>query len=93
MGTPSESMVTVRKIFHLPVSQLLHGRVVRRAFNATVPASVVVRAVAVSLGVELVVFMIVRDEVVQRKAIVTSHEVHALLGVASFVAVNLGATE
>src|SRR6516162_806173 len=80
-----------KQVLHLAISQLLHCRIVRWALDATVPASVVVRAVAVVLAVRLVVLLVVRDEIVERKAVVTSHKVHALLRLALLMTVNLRA--
>ena len=78
-----------QEVLHLPVPQLLNGRVIGRAFSATVPTAIVVGAVAVSLAIILVVFLVVRDEVIQRKTIVAGYEIDALLGFALLVTVNL----
>src|SRR5207253_8028101 len=79
------------EVLHLTVPELLDGGIVGRPFDATVPAPVVVAAVAVLLAVRLVVLAVVRDQVVEREAIVARHEIHALLWLALFVAVDLGA--
>ena len=54
----------------------MHGRVVGRAFGAAVPGLTVgVVAVTVSLAVGLVVLVVIRDEVVEREAVMTAEEV------------------
>ena len=80
-------------ILHLAVAQPLDLGVLGRAFDAAVPAPVVVGAVAVVLAVRLVVLVVVGDEVVEREAVVAGHEVDALLGLALLVAVDLGAPD
>src|SRR5262249_42882460 len=64
-----------------------------RPFNAAVPAYVVVRTVAIVFPVGLVVLAVVRDEIIESKPIVTGHEIDALLGLALFVAVNIGTAQ
>ena len=80
-----------QEVLHLAVSQRLDIRGVGRALDTAVPAPVVVRAVAVVLPVRLVVLGLVGDEVVEREAVVTRHEVDALLGLAFLVTVDLWA--
>ena len=82
-----------QEILDLPVAQCLDGRIVGRAFDAAVPAQVVVRAVAIVFAVRLVVLVVVRDEIVQREPVVTGDEIDALLGLALFMAVEIGAPE
>ena len=54
-----------KKIFHLPVPQLFDLRIISRSFDPAIPASVVVRAVAIAFAVGLVVLVVVGDQVVQ----------------------------
>src|SRR5207245_6430169 len=68
------------EVLHLPRSQRVDVTILRRAFHATVPASVVVGAVAIVLAVRLVVLTVVGDEVVRREAVVTRHAGTACLG-------------
>src|SRR5262249_24835332 len=77
----------------LPVSELLHHRIIGGTFNAAVPAAVVIRAVTVVFAVCFVVLLIVRDEIVQCEAVMTGHKVHTLLDLAFFMPVNCRATE
>src|SRR5689334_20120756 len=51
--------------------------IVCRTFSAAVPAIVVVSAVAVFFAVGLVVFVVVRHEIVEREAIMARDEVNA----------------
>src|SRR5579859_475996 len=81
------------KVLHLPVSYLFNLRIIRWAFDTPVPASVVVGAILVGFTVQLVVLLIVRDKVIEREAVVTCHEVHALIGLAFLVAVDLWTAE
>ena len=78
-----------QEVLHLPVPQLLNGRVIGRPFSTTVPTAIVVGAIAVSLAIVLVVFLVVRDQIIQCKTVVAGHEIDALLGLALLVAINL----
>src|SRR5262249_11692020 len=65
----------------------------RGAFDAAVPAPVVVGAVAIALAVRFVVLPVERDEVVQREPVVAGHEVDAALGLALLVRIERRAAE
>src|ERR1700745_4165557 len=49
------------EILHLSVSESLNYRIIGGPLDATVPASIVVSAVAVVFAVGLVMFLVVRD--------------------------------
>ena len=53
------------------------GRIVGGTLHSAVPGQVVVRSVPILLSVRLVVLVVVADQVQQREAIVSGHEVHA----------------
>ena len=78
------------EVLHLPVSQFLDRGIFGRAFEPAVPAPVVVRTVTVVFAIRLVVLRVVRDKIVQSKAVVTGYEVDALLRLACLMSVNLG---
>src|SRR5207244_375001 len=59
----------------LPRAQLVHGGIVRWAFHAAIPRTVVVRPVLVSLAVRVVVLLVVGDEVAKGEAVVRGDEV------------------
>src|SRR4029450_4400332 len=82
-----------QKVLHLSISKLLHCGIIARAFNAAVPASVVVCAVALVFPIRLIMLLIIRDEVVQCETVMTRHIVNTLLRPALFMTVNCGATE
>src|SRR6185295_2029004 len=82
-----------QKVPYLPVSQLLYRRIIGWALDTPIRASVVVRAIPVVFAVRLVVLLVVGDEVIECEAVVTRHEVHALLGFAFLMTVNLGAAK
>ena len=69
-------------VLYLPLAQRVYLLVLHNALGAAVPAVVVVGAVAVGLAVCLVVLVVVRDHVVEGKAVVTRDEVDACLGAA-----------
>src|ERR1700757_4708349 len=46
------------------------------ALDTTIPASLVIAAVTVLLTISIVMLLVVRDQVIQRKTIVTGDEVH-----------------
>src|SRR5262249_41079502 len=60
---------------------------------AAVPATVIIGPVPVFFAVRLVVLVVVRDKIVEREAVVTRDEIHALFGLALFVAVHFGASD
>src|SRR5215831_6437298 len=64
-----------QKILYLPVSYFFYVGVVRWAFDPPVVAPVVVGTIPVGLAVQLIVFLVVRDKIVKREAVVTCHEV------------------
>src|SRR5262249_10598282 len=61
----------------------------RLAFHAAVPGVVVVGSIVVVLAVRLVVLAVVRDEIVQREAVVARDEVYAVVRRAAVVAVKI----
>src|SRR5712691_7426844 len=77
MGIPADSIVTVKKFFTCRVRSL----------------SMSGFSVAAVLAVRLVVFALVGDEIVEGEAVMTRHEVDALLGLALFVAVQRRAAD
>src|SRR6202023_1960647 len=78
---------------YLAGSQLLDGGILRRPLHSTVPAPIVVRPVAVVLAVRLVVLGVVGHEIVEGEAVMTRHEVDALLGLALLVSVERRAAD
>src|SRR5262249_9246527 len=82
-----------QKVLHLPVAYLFYLGVIRWTFDTPVAASVVVGAILVGFAVQLVVLLVVRDKIVEREAVVTCHEVHALIGLTFFVTVDLWTAE
>ena len=66
------------KVFNLPVAQGLDVGTIRLSLCSTIPAQVLVDAVAVALAVGLVVLIVVRDQVVEREAVVGSDEIDAV---------------
>src|SRR2546422_1913827 len=82
-----------QKVLHLPVSQLLDGRIIGGALDTPIAASVVVRAIAVGFAVQLVVPLVVGDEVIEREPVVTGYKVHTLLSLAFLVTINLRAAK
>src|SRR6266481_3672578 len=67
-----------QKVLDLAVSELFHSGIVGGTFNAAVPASVVVCAIAVVFAIRLIVLSLVRDEVVQCEAVMARHIVNTL---------------
>ena len=82
-----------QEVLDLPAAQRLHVRRVGRPLRAAVPAQVVVRAVAVAFAVRLVVFVVVRDQIVERESVVAGDEVDALLRLPLLVTVEVRAAE
>ena len=68
MGTSSESIATVKRFFTCGFAvSLLRAR--RGAFDAAVPAPIVVLAVAVVFSIRFVAFLVVGDEIVEGEAV------------------------
>ena len=82
-----------QEVLDLATAQPLDLRVVGRSLDAAVPAQVLVVAVAVRLAVGLVVLRVVRDQVVEREAVVTGHEVEARTWFSPLVPVDVRAAE
>src|SRR3974390_128578 len=81
------------EVFYLPVSQLLYRWIVAGPFNTAVPASIVVRPVPVTFAIGLIVFLVIRDQVVESEAVMTRHEIEALFRLALLVTIKLRTTE
>src|SRR5664279_1890197 len=81
------------KALYLPVTQPLYMGIVRRAFDAAVPASILLPAITVVLAVFLVVLLVIGDEVVEGEAIVARNEIDALFGLALPLTINAWAAE
>src|SRR6266436_3583299 len=71
--------------------QLLHSRVVGRSLHPAVPRQVCPRAVPVAFTIRLVLLVIVRNQIVQREAVVAGHEIDALFGLPFLVAEDVRA--
>src|SRR5262249_47723468 len=82
-----------QKILGLAHSQLIDLRIISGALNTAVPAPVVIRAVPIMLAVCFVVLLVVGDQIVEREAIMASHEVDALFRLALFVSIDLRTPE
>src|SRR6201982_2283871 len=67
------------EILHLAGSESLNFSIRGWTLDTTVPAPIVIAAVTVFLTIGIVMLLVVRDQVIQRKSIVTRDEVHALL--------------
>ena len=78
MGMPWASSRMAAKLRICRLAKGLDGRVVGVAFDAAIPAEIVVDAVAVLLAVGLIVFCVVGDQIVEREAVVAGDEVDAV---------------
>src|SRR5271157_2451714 len=81
------------KVLYLPVAQPFYCGIVRWTFEAAIPASVVLAAVAVVFTIFFVVLVIIGDYVVEGKAIVARNEIDALLGFALLRTINTRAAK
>src|SRR5437763_5358160 len=80
------------KIAALPVAQRDNLRVIGRTFAAAIPRLVIVVAVAVLVAIQLVVFFVVADQVVQGESIMRCHEVEACARPSSVIPIEIGAS-
>jgi hypothetical protein len=81
------------EILNLAISESLNFRIRRRPLDTAVPAPIVICAITVILAVSFVMLVIVGDEIVKRKPVMTGYEVHALLRFALFVSIDLVTAE
>src|SRR5262249_19506327 len=82
-----------QKVLHLPISELPHAGIIGGTFDTTIPASIIVCSITVIFAVCFIVLVVIRDEVVQREAVMTSHKIDTLLRLAFFMPVNCRATK
>src|SRR5262249_7744366 len=71
------------KVLGLAAAQRCDGRVVGSAFHAAIPGVVIVCPIAVLLAVGLIVFLVERNKIVEREAVVRRNKVHAAERVAA----------
>src|SRR6516165_8786342 len=81
-----------QEILDLSVSQVFNFGRAGWPLDTTVPATIV-GAVAVFFAVGLVVLLVVGNQVIQGKSVVTGHEVDALFGLALLVTIHFMAAE
>ena len=75
------------------LAERLHPRIIRRSLHPAIPAPVVIRAVPVSFSVGFVVFEVIRNHVIEGKAVVAGDEVNALFRLPFLVAVKVRAPQ
>ena len=63
-------------ILRLPLSQMKDLRIIRRTFDAAVPAAVVIGTVPVILSVHLIMLFIIGHQIIQREAVMTGDKIH-----------------
>ena len=82
-----------QKVFYLSVSEFLHTWIIGWTFNTAVPTSIVVRSVPVVFAICFVVFVIVRDEVVESEPVMACYKINALFSLTLFMTVNCRAAK
>src|SRR5690606_9497888 len=80
------------EVLNLLAANLFDERVVGRPFFPVVVTVIVVVPVAVIFSIPLVVFVVVRNQIVERKPIVGGDEVNAVVGVSPRRFVQVAAT-
>src|SRR4030095_5674474 len=80
-----------QEILHLSIAKRLNRRVSGRAFDAAVPAQIVIGAVAVPLPVALIVLDVVGNEIVECEPIVAGDEVNTSFLLPFFGPINIWA--
>src|SRR5262245_30031687 len=68
------------EVAHLLPTQGLNDRIISGAFNATVPAIVVIGPILVILAIRFIVFVVITDQVVEREAVVAGNKIDARIG-------------
>ncbi len=64
MGMPNENKVDGQEVLNLSIPESLDGRIIGWTLNATVPATVIVAAVAVGLTIRFIMLHVVGDQIV-----------------------------
>ena len=80
------------KIAALPVAQHVNLRLIGRTFDAAIPRLIIIVAVAVFVVVQLVVFFVVADQVVQCESIMGCNEVDARVRPPAVMFIEIGAS-
>src|SRR6266699_7077337 len=80
------------KIATLPIAQHVNLRVIGRTFDAAIPRLIIIVAVAVLVAIQLVVFFVVADQVVQGESIMGCHEVGARVRPPAVMFIEIGAS-
>jgi len=81
------------EVLHLAGSESLNFSIRGWTLDTTVPAPIVIAAVTVLLTIAFVMLLVLRDQVIQGKSIVTGNEVDALLCLALLMPIDLVAAE
>ena len=77
-------------VAHLLLSQSLHAFISRFALRSTVPREIVIVTVIIVLAIRVVVFLIVRHEIVESEAVMGHDEIDGMKGLAIVVLVEIG---
>src|SRR6266481_7009911 len=80
------------KIAALPVAQHVNLWLIGRTFDTPIPRLIIVVAVAVLVAIQLVVFFVVADQVVQGESIMGCHEVDARVRPSAVMFIEIGAS-
>ena len=78
------------QVLHLLIAQVCYDWVVGWPLDAAIPTPIVVTAIAVFLKVGFIVFVVVRNEVVQGEPIVRSDEIDAGIWLFAHMLVQVG---
>ena len=89
---PKRQQCGGQEILRLAVSEFFNGRIIGRSLYAAVPASIIICTVAISFPVGFVVLLVIGNEVIERKSVMTGYEVDALFRLALLVTVNFRAS-
>ena len=78
-------------VLDLAIAQPFDLGIGRRTFDAAVPAEIMVASITVSFAIRLVVLVVERNEVIERKAVVAGYKIDALFRLPLFLLVDIGA--
>ena len=79
------------KILDLTIAQRFNVRIGGRPLQPAIPTQIVRWTIAIVVPVSLVVLVVVRNQIVESEAIVTGHEINALLRLALLVTIDIWA--
>ena len=85
-GNSEGQQIDGKEVLDLPLAKFFDLRIIRRSLDAAIPTDIMVVSVAIVFVVGKIVLFVVRDQIIQREAVMSRHKVDALFRFTSPVA-------